>query len=285
MYLNTAPLNATSHSQRQLLLCFKILISTLLYIFPVFSSLELPEIINSPLPPGLVRWAPVPDSSAFGCDGDGCRAWGGVDGADDGDAGGDESGPGGSGVEDREWRPGRRLGAKEVLMTERRAGGDTRLSLWRRKCHLRCRCPSLPGCRSSPETGEEDAGIRRTVVHLCLSQQERTSTYLGADSCSSRVQQSLHSILAAQKAIDRPPVTISALWDPSQGSQQSGWSGCLATELLLQGCQPDQVLQRGRGGALGRAMDGAAIHVPLRARADAGGEAVGDGEREGDGGR
>lgn len=72
----------------------------------------------------------VPDSSAFGCDGDGCRAWGGVRGADDGDAGGDEGGPGGSGVGDREPKRGRRWGAREVLMTERRAGGDTCLSLW-----------------------------------------------------------------------------------------------------------------------------------------------------------
>lgn len=51
---------------------------------------------------------PVPDSSAFGCDGDGCRAWDGAGGADDGDAGGDEDGPGGSGVGDKEPSRGRR---------------------------------------------------------------------------------------------------------------------------------------------------------------------------------
>lgn len=122
-----------------------------------------------PPQPGWVGTSAVPDSSVFGCDGDGCRAWGGAGGADDGDADGDEGGPGGSGVGNREPRRGRRSGAREVLMTERRAGGDTCLFLWRRRCHLRCRCPSLPGRRSSPETGkDEDAGIRRTVVHLSL---------------------------------------------------------------------------------------------------------------------
>lgn len=41
-----------------------------------------------------------------------------------------------------------------------RAGDGTCLSLWCRRCHLRCRCWSLPGCCSNsekdPETGGED---------------------------------------------------------------------------------------------------------------------------------
>lgn len=43
-----------------------------------------------------------------------------------------------------------------------RAGDGTCLSLWRRRCHLRCRCWSLPGCCSNSETeletGEDDEG-------------------------------------------------------------------------------------------------------------------------------
>lgn len=142
------------------------------------------------------------------------------------------------------------------------------------------------GAAGALELGKDDvAGIRRTVAHLSIRQQRRTSRYLGADSRSSRVQQSLHSVLAAQEAIDWPPITVSALRPPSQGPQQGGRSGYLAPKLLLKGGQPYQVLQRGRGGTLGPAVDGAAVSVPLRARADAGGEAVGDGEGEGDGGR
>lgn len=119
---------------------------------------------------------PVPDSSAF--DGDGCRAWGGAGGADGGDAGGDEGGPVDSGVGDREPRRGRRWGAREALMTGRRAGGDTCPSLWSRRCRLRCHCPSLPGRRSSPETGkDEGAGIRRTGVHLQDSREEPAGTW------------------------------------------------------------------------------------------------------------
>lgn len=119
----------------------------------------------------------LPDSSAVGYGGDGCRAWGGASGAGDGDAGDDEGGPVGSGVGGRELRRGRRLGAREALTTGRRAGGDTRPSLWSRRCHLRCRCPSLPGCRWSPErdqeTGrDEGGGLRRTVEHLIHGSRE-----------------------------------------------------------------------------------------------------------------
>lgn len=49
-------------------------------------------------------------------------------------------------------------------MRGRRAGDGTCLSLWRRRCHLRCRCWSLPGCcwnfGKDPETndGGEEGG-------------------------------------------------------------------------------------------------------------------------------
>lgn len=259
------------------------LILILPHIFPLFlqSALEILKIIDPLTPPPPPFPSAVPDSSAFGRDGDGCRAWGGAGGADGGDVDGDEGGPGGSGAADREPRQGCCSGAREVLRTERRAGGDTCQPLWCRRCPLRCRCPSLPVCRWSPETGkDEDAGMRRPGA-----QQRRTSRYLGADGRSGRVQQSLHSVFTAQEAVDWAPVAIAALGPPSQSSQQSGGPGNLAAKLLLQGGQPDQVLQRGRGGTLGPGVDGAAVNIPLRARADAGGEAVGDGEREGDGGR
>lgn len=110
---------------------------------------------------------PIPDSSAVGYGGDGCRAWGGAGGAGDDDADGDEGGPVGSGVGDRAPRPGRRSGGKGVPRTGRREDGDTCPSLWSRRCRRRCRCQSLPGCQSSPErdleTGkDEDGGMRRT---------------------------------------------------------------------------------------------------------------------------
>lgn len=73
----------------------------------------------------------------------------------------------GSGVGDRALKWGRRSEGKGVLRTGRREGGDTCPSLWSKRCRLRCRCPSLPGCQSSPErdleTGkDEDGGMRRT---------------------------------------------------------------------------------------------------------------------------
>lgn len=43
----------------------------------------------------MMSEACVPGLAVGGDDGDGCHAWGGVGGADDGDAGGDEGGPGG----------------------------------------------------------------------------------------------------------------------------------------------------------------------------------------------
>lgn len=62
----------------------------------------------------------------------------------------------------RESRRGRCWGLREGLMIGTRAGDGTCLSLWRRRCHLRCRCWSLPGCCSNSETeletGEDDEG-------------------------------------------------------------------------------------------------------------------------------
>ena len=43
----------------------------------------------------LLRIDPCVPDSLSGDDGDGCHAWSGASGADDGDAGGDEGGPGG----------------------------------------------------------------------------------------------------------------------------------------------------------------------------------------------
>ena len=58
----------------------------------------------------MMSEACVPGWAVGGDDGDGCHAWGGVGGADDGDAGGDEGGPGGWGVVGKEPRRVRRWG-------------------------------------------------------------------------------------------------------------------------------------------------------------------------------
>lgn len=114
---------------------------------------------------------------------------------------------------------------------------------------------------------------------------KKCSSYLRADGCRGRVEQRLHGVLAAHESVDRPPLPVPPPLRPSpQGPQQVSGPRHLATKLLLQRRQPDEVLQRGRAGARGPGVGRAALRVALGAGADARGEAVGDGEREGDGG-
>lgn len=58
----------------------------------------------------------------------------------------------------KELRWGWRWGVREGLMRGRRAGDGTFLSLWRRRCHLRCRCRNLRGCCSNSEKDLETGG-------------------------------------------------------------------------------------------------------------------------------